>query len=153
MYHFKKKIMEQLINLKEIMPTKSNIELVASQIIQPLEDGDMNKLEFIVKMKFIEEVIKTTLKKVEISISRQESVYGAKIEPAETGVKYNYSQSEKWCGISEKIKPLSDELKSIEEQIKIATKIGKSFVDETTGEIISPVEKTSISGYKVTLAK
>ena len=55
--------MEQLINIKEIMPTKSNIELVANQIIQPLEDGDMNKLEFVVKIKFIEEVIKTAIKK------------------------------------------------------------------------------------------
>ena len=55
--------MEQLINIKDIMPTKSNIELVANQIIQPLEDGDMNKLEFVVKIKFIEEVIKTAIKK------------------------------------------------------------------------------------------
>ena len=38
-------------------------------------------------------------------------------------------------------------------QIKLATKIGKSIVDESTGEMISPVEKTSTSGYKVTLAK
>ena len=80
-------------------------------------------------------------------------MYGAKIEPAETGVKYNYLQSEKWCEIPEKIKPFSDELKYIEEQIKVATKIGKSIVDESTGEMISPVEKTSTSGYKVTLAK
>ena len=145
--------MEQLINIKEIMPTKSNIELVANQIIQPLEDGDMNKLEFVVKIKFIEEVIKTAIKKVELNISQPESIYGAKIEPAETGVKYNYLQSEKWCEISEKIKPFSDELKYIEEQIKLATKIGKSIVDESTGEMISPVEKTSTSGYKVTLAK
>ena len=68
--------MEQLINIKEIMPTKSNIELVANQIIQPLEDGDMNKLEFVVKIKFIEEVIKTAIKKVELNISQPESIYG-----------------------------------------------------------------------------
>ena len=40
-----------------------------------------------------------------------------------------------------------------QEQIKLATKIGKSIVDESTGEMISPVEKKSTSGYKVTLAK
>ena len=70
--------MEQLINIKEIMPTKSNIELVANQIIQPLEDGDMNKLEFVVKIKFIEEVIKTAIKKVELDISQPESIMAQK---------------------------------------------------------------------------
>ena len=86
-----------------------------------------------------------------MNISQPESIYGAKIEPAETGVKYNYLQSEKWYEISEKIKPFSDELKYIEEQIKLATKIGKSIVDESTGEMISPVEKQVHLGIKLHL--
>ena len=35
------------------------------------------------------------------------------------------------------MQPLENELKKVEEQIKMATKIGKSIVDESTGELIS----------------
>ena len=51
------------------------------------------------------------------------------------------------------MQPLEDELKKVEEQIKMATKIGKSIVDESTGELISPVQKTSTASIKITLGK
>ena len=78
---------------------------------------------------------------------------GAKIEIVEAGVKYAYQDCDKWQEIKNKLLPLEEELKKIEEQIKIATKIGKSFVDESTGEIISPVQKISNTSYKITLEK
>ena len=45
--------------------------------------------------------------------------------------------------MAKKLLPSGGRIKKIEEQIQNATKIGKSFVDESTGEIISPVQKTS----------
>ena len=51
------------------------------------------------------------------------------------------------------MQPLENELKKVEEQIKMATKIGKSIVDESTGELISPVQKTSTTSIKITLGR
>ena len=58
---------------------------------------------------------------------------------------FSQSQNEIWQELKEKMQPLEDELKKVEEQIKMAPLIvtGKSIVDESTGELISPVQKTS----------
>lgn len=143
--------MKELINIGEIMPTKSNIDIVAQNILQPINDGVMNKEEVIVRGKFIVESINKAIKKIEIT--ENSTCLGAKIEISETGVKYNYNECEKWNEINAKIKPLLDELKKIEELIKIATKKGQAFTDIETGETIMPVKKESITSYKVTLAK
>ena len=51
------------------------------------------------------------------------------------------------------MQPLENELKKVEGQIKMATKIGKSIVDESTEELISPVQKTSTTSIKITLGR
>lgn len=143
----------ELINLSQITPTKSNIEIVANNIINPVLNGEMNKVEFVVKSKFISEVLAKCAKSINLELQQHESYMGAKVEPTETGVKYHYNQCEEWNNLQEQIKPLLEKQKAIEEQIKMATKIGKSFVDESTGETISPVTKESTSSYKITLGK
>lgn len=142
--------MKELITY-EVMPTKSNIEVVAKSIMQPLTDGTMDKHEVLVRSKFLIDVLTNVVKSIEIT--EPTTYLGAKIEPAETGTKYAYSENEQWLSIKEKMKPFEEQIKAIEEQIKIATKIGKSFVDESTGEMISPVTKTSTSSFKITLGK
>lgn len=66
------------------------------------------------------------------------------------GNNYEYVTGNK---VLSEIKPLKEAQKAIEDQIKMATKVGKSFVDESTGELISPVTKTSTTTPKITLSK
>jgi hypothetical protein len=143
--------MENSIINTSVMPTKANIEKVAQSILQPIQDGYMSAPEVAVRIKFLEDVLKKV--KSELEVKENDVVLGAKIEIVEAGVKYAYQDCDLWREIKNKLLPLEEELKKIEEQIKIATKIGKSFVDESTGEIISPVQKTSTTSYKITLEK
>ncbi len=149
--------MEIIKKIEATMPVKSNVDVLANELTDGVTSGNVNPLEFLVKIEFLTKVLEQAKKQVKDlavqSLSSNESLFGAKIELAETGVKYDYSQSESWQSIKAQIEPLETELKAIEEQIKMATKIGKSFVDETTGEVIAPVQKTSTTGIKITLGK
>ena len=149
--------MEIIKKIETTMPVKANIDSLANELTDGVASGFVNPLEFLVKIEFLTKVLEQAKKQVKDlavqSLSSNESLFGAKIELAETGVKYDYSQSESWQSIKAQIEPLETELKAIEEQIKMATKIGKSFVDESTGELISPVQKTSTASIKITLGK
>lgn len=149
--------MEIIKKIETTMPVKSNIDSLANELTDGVASGFVNPLEFLVKIEFLNKVLEQAKKQVKDlavqSLSSNESLFGAKIELAETGVKYDYSQSESWQSIKAQIEPLETELKAIEEQIKMATKIGKSIVDESTGELISPVQKTSTASIKITLGK
>jgi len=149
--------MEIIKKIETTMPVKANINILANELTDGVASGFVNPLEFLVKIEFLTKVLEQAKKQVKDlavqSLSSNESLFGAKIELAETGVKYDYSQSESWQSIKAQIEPLETELKAIEEQIKMATKIGKSFVDESTGELISPVQKTSTASIKITLGK
>jgi len=149
--------MEIIKKIETTMPVKANIDILANELTDGVASGFVNPLEFLVKIEFLTKVLEQAKKQVKDlavqSLSSNESLFGAKIELAETGVKYDYSQSESWQSIKAQIEPLETELKAIEEQIKMATKIGKSIVDESTGELISPVQKTSTASIKITLGK
>jgi len=149
--------MEIIKKTETTMPVKSNIDSLANELTEGVASGFVNPLEFLVKIEFLSKVIEQAKKQVKElalqNLTQPQEVFGAKIELAETGVKYDYSQSESWQSIKAQIEPLETELKAIEEQIKMATKIGKSIVDESTGELISPVQKTSTASIKITLGK
>ena len=150
--------MKEIININEIVPTKSNIELVATSLTSNVIDGNINPLEFLVKCKFLEEVLKDAQKKVKNialdKIDKSDSILGAKIEVAETGTKYYYANDTIWSEIKEQLKPLEEKLKQQEERIKIATKIGHSLINEDSGEILAqPVLKESTKSLKITLGK
>lgn len=148
----------EIIKFNEIMPTKSNIDLVAQPIIKNIEDGNFNVLEFQVKAKFLIEVLNNALKKTREDAIRDvekgnTNYLGAKLEIAETGTKYEYSTNQDWQELENKIVELKKQQKEIEDLIKIATKKGVAIVNPTTGETIMPVKKESTSSYKVTLGK
>lgn len=143
--------MKELINIGEIMPTKENISIVADSLLQPIKDGNMDKVEVAVRSKFIIEVLTKVLENIEIS--ENTTCLGAKIECCEIKPKYYFEECDKWNEIKQKIKPLVVELKKVEELIKIATKKGQAFTDLDTGETIMPVSKESKTGFKITLGK
>ena len=139
------------------MPVKANIELLANELTEGASSGFVNPLEFLVKIEFLTKVLEQAKKQVKDlalpNLTQPQELFGAKVEVADIGVKYDYSQNEIWQELKEKMQPLEDELKKVEEQIKMATKIGKSIVDESTGELISPVQKTSTTSIKITYRK
>lgn len=149
--------MEIIKKIETTMPVKANIDILANELTEGVASGFVNPLEFLVKIEFLTKVLEQAKKQVKElalqNLTQPQELFGAKVEVAETGVKYDYSQNEIWQELKEKMQPLEDELKKVEEQIKIATKIGKSIVDERTGELISPVQKTSTTSIKITFGR
>lgn len=143
--------------LGELTPSKANIEVVSNQLAETVKNGNADPIEFAIRLKFIKECLDASMALIQDdlikAIGNSTTLYGAKVEVAESGVKYDYASNEQWKELESKIKPLKEAQKSIEEQIKMATKVGKSFVDESTGELISPVSKTSTTTVKITLSK
>lgn len=137
--------------LKELMPTKSNIDVVAQNILQPINDGIMDKHEVLVRGKFIIECINKALKQIEVTEST--TYLGSKIEVVEAGTKYNYSENELWSELENEKEPIIKAQKELEELIKIATKKGVAISNPETGETILPVLKTSTTSLKITLGK
>jgi formiminotetrahydrofolate cyclodeaminase len=143
--------------LGELTPSKANIEVVSKQLSDTVKNGNADPIEFAIRLKFINECLDASMALIKDdliqAIGNGTTLYGAKLELSESGVKYDYASNEQWSEIESQIKPLKQAQKEIEEQIKMATKIGKSIVDESTGELISPVTKTSTTTSKITLSK
>lgn len=143
--------------LGELTPSKANIEVVSKQLSDTVKNGNADPIEFAIRLKFISECLDASMALIKDdliqAIGNGTTLYGAKLELAESGVKYDYASNEQWKELESQIKPFKQAQKEIEEQIKMATKIGKSIVDESTGELISPVKKTSTTTSKITLSK
>lgn len=143
--------------LGELTPSKANIEVVSKQLADTVKQGNADPIEFAIRLKFISECLDASMALIKDdlikAIGNGTTLYGAKLELAESGVKYDYASNEQWKELESQIKPFKQAQKEIEEQIKMATKIGKSIVDESTGELISPVTKTSTTTSKITLSK
>ena len=88
---------------------------------------------------------------------KQLETQSAKIELAETGVKYDFSK----CGdfifdqLSQQLESIEAQLKERKEFLKTVPSSGLSILDETTGQVntVYPPSKTSSSTYKITLKK
>jgi hypothetical protein len=82
---------------------------------------------------------------------------GTKIELAEVGTKYDFSQCEDptLLELERKINYLDSELANRKDFLKTVPLSGLLVTDETTGETykVYPPSKTSTSSYKVTIAK
>ena len=143
--------------LGELTPSKANINVVSKQLAETVKQGNADPIEFAIRLKFIKECLDASMALIQDdlikAIGNGTTLYGAKVEVAESGVKYDYASNEQWKELESQIKPLKEAQKAIEDQIKMATKVGKSFVDESTGELISPVTKTSTTTPKITLSK
>lgn len=142
-------------------PSKASIQPMVDKIMQSIDDGLTDSGELATQIAYLESVFKALKEPLrEILLNDMKgaamSRFGAKIESIEAGTKYDYSN----CGdvIWER---LSQELLSAQEAIKEreaflkTVKQSFSFTDESTGETwsIAPCKKTSVSTYKITLAK
>ena len=152
--------MKQIVlnEITGLTPTKTNIDVVSKEMTEPIINGEVDAIEFSVRLQFAIDTLTECLKIAKPyalkSIDKETTMLGAKLEIAESGVKYDYSANQQWQEIEAKLEPLLKEKKTIEERIKMATKIGNSILDEYSGEIIaSPVPKISTTILKITLGK
>jgi len=143
--------------LGELTPSKANINVVSKQLAETVKHGNADPIEFAIRLKFIKECLDASMALIQDdlikAIGNGTTLYGAKLKVAEKGTKYDYSNNEQWIELENQIKPLRDKQKVIEEQMKSASKNGKSFVDEETGEIIRPAIKKSTTSIEITLSK
>lgn len=160
--------MQTIYNLPAITAgfTKTQISTVAKvAVTEVLENGNVLEVaEAISGMEaFIKEVKSdkrfTDYVREETSKhnGKFQSSSGTKIELAETGTKYDYSN----CNDADLIDlynqqiALEEKIKSREAMLKALPLEGIDLAMQTTGEILKvyPPAKTSTSSYKITLAK
>lgn len=153
--------METATSTLSVLPSsKEQVQLFASKLIDELENGQVNPLDLVKMQKCIEktfEIIKPKLS--ELSRSEAEKYgksfdyKGVKIELAEVGTKYDFSQ----CGHTD-YNSLCAEIAELNEKKKAMEAMLKSFKEpqnmiDSNGEAITvyPPNKTSTSSIKVTV--
>ena len=145
-----------ITSIDGLEPTKANIEKVSSSLSGLALDGHIDPIEFAVRIEFISKCLEEAKKKMlEVAIDAvktKTSYLGAEIEVVESGIKYDYKANGNWSALEAKITPLREAQKLVENDIKMATKLGKSILDGD--EIVaSPVKKESKTTLKITLPK
>jgi hypothetical protein len=80
------------------------------------------------------------------------SASGAKLEACEAGTTYDYSNNPEWVRLSADAEAAVNARKELEKRLQTIP-AGKQLVDGETGEALIGPAKSSISTYKVTLAK
>lgn len=156
---FAQQSLKMEIKLQDLKPTKTDIKIASDIFIQQVDNGEINPIDAALQLKALEEFIKDVREKLN-SYAIDElykhqncklSVYDAKIEIAETGVKYDYSGDIVWQRLKQENETTSSALKSREDLLK-KIPAGSQLVDEN-GEVATGPTKTSTTSYKVTLAK
>ncbi len=146
----------QVNEITKLTPTKTNVLVVANEMTEPILNGEVDAVEFIVRCQFginvLTESMKIAKQNALKSFTGNRTVLGAKVEVIETGIYYNYSGNYEWKKLDDKIKKLIEKRKVIEEQIKTATK-SNSMILQGDEIIASPVTKESTTSIKITLAK
>lgn len=142
--------------------TKERVNTIVENTLQQLEGGNASALDIKLRLKFFENIVKEFGKTCLDKFAREEAekygakfeLKGAKIELAETGAKYDYSNCNdsiyndlliKQTEIDQQVKERETFLKAIKDKLTI--------VNEDSGEIteIYPPVKSSNSSIKVTL--
>jgi hypothetical protein len=154
------KMGNQLINLSDLQPTKAAASVMANQIAEIVESGNINPIDAAIKLNCIEVAVKEAKEKIQPTVldalnlhaEKNISQLGAKIEKCEVAIKYDYSNDAKWKELAMIADAASTELKQHEDMLK-RIPARHSIVDEVTGETFSAPAKSSKSSYKITLGK
>ncbi|UCJ07812.1 hypothetical protein KTO58_01150 [Chitinophaga pendula] len=146
----------------KILPTKGNIATIAQNIAQDVIDGFSDPFDTIVRVEAIKKVCEEVRENLEKHVRDELDKYqgkpvgklDAKIEAAETGVKYDFTGDPIWRSITAEIEPLVEKRKARESLLKTLTKTMVE-TDPETGETfdVPPPVKTSKSTFKISLGK
>ena len=116
-----------------------NLENNIANLVQDIEDGRFNPLEGYANLKVFEKFVKDAINQIE-PLALEEagnynektfSEFGFQITKRNGYVSYDFSSNED-------VLRLEAELKARKDILKNASKMGKSIIDEDTGEIYEP---------------
>lgn len=148
-------------SLLAIMPNKKEeIKTFSEMLLTQIKNGEIDPLKIHVQLKAIESVIKKVNESEQYKDAiRNESekhgksftMYGAKIDLAEVGTKYDYSNCNhsEYLDVCERIAKLEKEKKEFETLLKAITKPTAMVVFGELVEVNPPV-KSSTSSIKIT---
>ena len=148
------------------LATTASIKAMTENLINGVNNGEIDPLRLQVFFAAVEKMAKAVKdavrdNSVDEVLSRSDDgksckVAGAKIEVAETGVKYDYSVIPSWQNVQRKIDALKELQKSIEGKAKFASESSPYIdCDTETGEQteIVAIPRTSTTAIKITLGK
>lgn len=108
--------------------TKATSAQVASKVIALVEDGEVDALDTLIKLSWLQTTLESCIKAIRTHALTEAEKYGQKsfrafgcdIQIKETGVKYDYSDSEEWRQMSEQEKEMALIRKQLEERLRFA---------------------------------
>lgn len=147
------------LKLQDLKPTKSDIKIATDMLIDQISNGEINPIDVALQLKVLEEFVKDardklnnyTIEELQKYPAGKTCIFDTKIEIAETGIKYDYSQDLVWQSLKQQNEMTSIALKFREDILK-KIPAGSQLVDENGEASIGP-SKTSSTSYKITLAK
>jgi hypothetical protein len=144
------------INLKAILDSdKHQLDTLIDVIVNEAEGYELEAYITVKKLEYVVKSLIEVLQPMAITEAEKQkgnTLYGAKIEVKDTGVRYNFSE----CGylpynnlISDK-KQIETELKGMETLLKSINK-KTTIVDEQSGEILEVKPPTRTAGTSIVL--
>lgn len=142
--------------------TKSNVEQFTNQILFEFNTSNKNPFDYLGELEFIHQAIENAKSQIRESLIDQLHLYNGKVlikngvqfKLKESGVRYDFSNTEKWQVLKSECDGMQSQLKQIETELK-SLKASRTMVDESTGEVfqIHPPIKSSKTTIEITLPK
>jgi hypothetical protein len=159
--------MENLFEIvnREHELTKSRVETMANQIVEIADAGESDLLTLLAKLEFVSQIIETAKSKLREFAVDDLDAYGPEarsgvkrlgvtFKQKETGVKYDYSNTDSWVNLKSLEDSQAEKRKNLEATLK-TLKSPMAIVDPNTGEIFdaNPPIKSSKTSVEITLPK
>lgn len=157
------KVNEAIISeIRPLQLSKASAEGHAEVLAELVKSGEVNALDMATRLRYIMDVCEQACKLIQPDCVAEAEKYdkkekivfnNAKIQPTETGVKYDYESSgdTEWVESAANEKVYAAQRKAREEFLKKLTK-PITIVSEETGEVkvINPPARTSSRSVKIT---
>jgi hypothetical protein len=145
-----------LVQLGEITPSKLAVATLATQISEGVKEGLLNPIDTAIHLNAVKQVCEDALKLIvdpvlESLEKGKAEKWGCKIEQAEVGVKYDYSQNSSWVDLKTHEEAIAAKRKELEDLLKHIP-AGKSIFNDEGIELIG-ASRTSTTSFKTTLAR
>lgn len=154
-------IIEQ-IKGHQIELTKTNVQSFANQIVFEYKTGNKNPFDYLGELEFISQAIDKAKSEIRESMIDELSNHpgnlktrnGIQFKLKESGVKYDYTSTEKWNALNDEMEQMKSQIKDLESHLK-SLKAKQTMVDESTGELIElfPPIKSSKTTIEITIPK
>lgn len=145
-----------LIQLGDITPSKKAVADLAQNIAEGVKEGALNPIDTAIHLNAVKQVCEDALKLIvdpvlESLEKGKVEKWGCKIEQAEVGVKYDYSQNPSWVELKNREEKIAAKRKELEDLLKHIP-AGKTIFNEEGTELIGAA-KSSTTSFKTTLAR